>query len=137
MEAPNAIGGMHLKKNVFESVIGLLMDTLGKTKDGLKSRRDMVRLNVKSELHPKPLGNGKYLLPVASLNLTLDERRVVCNFLPGDKVPTGFSANVKRIVSMKDLSIKGRVYKDSHHFGCVTSSTRYLKDRRRRSEGGE
>jgi hypothetical protein len=37
----------------------------------------------------------------------------VCNFLPGDKVPTGFSANVKRIVSMKDLSIKGRAH-DCH-----------------------
>lgn len=42
-----AIDGMHLKKNVFESVIGILMEILGKTKDDLKSRRDMVQLNVK------------------------------------------------------------------------------------------
>ena len=42
LEVPHAIDGMHLKKNVFESVIGLLLDTSGKPKDGLKSRRDMV-----------------------------------------------------------------------------------------------
>jgi hypothetical protein len=42
LEVPRAIDGMHLKKNVFESVIGLLMDIPSKTKNGLKSRRDMV-----------------------------------------------------------------------------------------------
>ena len=87
LEVPHTINGMYLKKNVFESMIALLMDTLGKTKDGLKSRRDMVQLNVKPELHPKPLGNGKYLLPAASFNMTLYERRVVCNFLQGSKFP--------------------------------------------------
>jgi Domain of unknown function (DUF4218)/Domain of unknown function (DUF4216) len=113
LEVPHAIDGMHLKKNVFESVIGLLMDTPGKTKDGLKSRRDMVQLGVKPQLHPKAQGNGKYLLPAASFNLTLDERRAMCTFLRGVKVPTGFSANVKRLVSMKDLSIKGKAH-DCH-----------------------
>ena len=42
LEVPHAIDGMQLKKNVFESVISLLLDTSGKPKDGLKSRRDMV-----------------------------------------------------------------------------------------------
>jgi hypothetical protein len=65
----------------------------------------MVQLNVKPELHAVPQGNGKYLLPTASFNLTLEERRAMCNFLRGVKVPTGFLANMKRLVSMKDLSI--------------------------------
>jgi hypothetical protein len=30
---------------------------------------------------------------------------VICTFLRGVKVPTGFLANVKRLVLMKDLSI--------------------------------
>jgi hypothetical protein len=33
----HSIDGMHIKKNVFESVIGILMDNKAKTKDGLKS----------------------------------------------------------------------------------------------------
>ena len=89
------------------------MDT-SKTKDGLKSRKDMVQLNVKVELHPIPEGNGKYTLPVASFNLTLEERRAICTFLRGIKVLIGFSSNVKRLLSMKDLSIKNFKAHDCH-----------------------
>jgi len=48
----HSIDGMHMTKNVFESIIGLLMDNKTKTKDGLKSREDLVRLNSRSKLHP-------------------------------------------------------------------------------------
>ena len=80
------------------------MDT-GKSKDGLRSQKDMVQLNVMRELWPVQQDNGKYNLPVASFNLTLGERRAICNFLRGVRVPTGFSANPKKLVSMKDLSL--------------------------------
>jgi hypothetical protein len=33
---------MHLEKNVFESSIGVLLDIKTKTKDGLKSRMDLM-----------------------------------------------------------------------------------------------
>jgi len=39
----HSIDGMHIKI-VFDSVIGLLMDIKAKTKDGLKSREDLVCL---------------------------------------------------------------------------------------------
>ena len=61
---------------------------------------------MKRELHPVPEGNGKYTLPAASFNLALKERRVMCTFLRGVKVLTGFLANMKRLVLMKDLSVK-------------------------------
>ena len=86
---PHAIDAMHVQKNEFESLIAILMNT-GKTKDGLKSRKDMVQLNMKAELHPVPEGNGKYTLPVASFNLTPEERRVICTFLSGSKFPLDF-----------------------------------------------
>ena len=80
------------------------MDTC-KTKDGLKSWKDMVQLNVMPQLHPIPKANEKYTLPMACFNLTPEEKRAICTFLRGVKVPTRFSANVKKLVSMKDLSI--------------------------------
>jgi len=49
----HSINGMHIKKNVFESVIGILMDIKAKTKDGLKSWEDLVRLESRLELHPE------------------------------------------------------------------------------------
>ena len=47
-------------------------------------------------------------------NLTPDEKRAICTFLRGIKVPTGFSANVKKLVSMKDLSITHCKAHDCH-----------------------
>ena len=44
---------MHLEKNVFESMIGVLLDIKKKTKDGLKSRMDLVNQG-RQDLHPKP-----------------------------------------------------------------------------------
>ena len=70
------------------------MDT-GKSKDSLKSWKDMVQLNVMPQLHLVPEANGKYTLPVACSNLTLEEKRAICTFMRGVKVPTEFSANVK------------------------------------------
>ena len=96
---------MHMQKNVFESLMATLMDT-GKSKDGLISRKDKVQLNVMRELWLVQQDNGKYSLPMASFNLTLEERRAICNFfLRGVRVPTGFSANPKKLVWMKDLSL--------------------------------
>ena len=48
----HAIDGMHVQKNVFESIIGTLLDIKGKTKEGLNSRMDLVDLGIKKELHP-------------------------------------------------------------------------------------
>ena len=51
---------------------------------------------------------------MACFNLTPEEKRAICTFLRGVKVPTGFSVNVKRLVSMKDLSIKNCEAHDCH-----------------------
>jgi hypothetical protein len=51
LDVPHAIDAMHMQKNVFESLMATLMDT-GKSKDGLKSQKDMVQLQVMPELHP-------------------------------------------------------------------------------------
>jgi hypothetical protein len=44
----HAIDGMHVQKNVFESIIGILLDIKGKTKQVLNSRVDMVNLGIKN-----------------------------------------------------------------------------------------
>ena len=65
-------------------------------------------------MSPVPEANGKYTVPMACFNLTPDEKRVICTFLRGIKVPTEFLANVKKIVSMKDLSITHFKTHDCH-----------------------
>ena len=44
-KVPHAIDAMHVQKNVFESLMGTLIDT-AKSKDGLKARKDLVQLKV-------------------------------------------------------------------------------------------
>jgi hypothetical protein len=49
--------------------------------------------------------SGKVELRDASYNLTRDEKKDVCQWLRGVKVLTGFSSNIKSLVSMKDLTL--------------------------------
>jgi hypothetical protein len=70
---------MHLEKNDFESTIGVLLDIKTKTKDGLKSRMDLVNQNIKTKIHPTlATQSGKVNLLGVSYNLTRDEKRVMC-----------------------------------------------------------
>ena len=88
MEVPHAIDAMHMhvQKNVFESLIATLKDT-GKSKDGLKSRKDMVQLNVMPQLHLVPEAIRKYTLPTVCFSLTPEEKRAICTFLRGGQSP--------------------------------------------------
>jgi hypothetical protein len=43
----HAIDGTHVQKNVFEIIIGTLLDIKGKTKERLNSRMDLVNLDIK------------------------------------------------------------------------------------------
>src|SRR5438105_15219608 len=75
LDIRHAIDVMHVEKNVCDSIIGILLYIKGKTKEGLKSHKDFIDLNIRHELHPKERANGKYYLPATSYNLTTDEKR--------------------------------------------------------------
>jgi hypothetical protein len=66
---------MHVTKNVFDSIIGTLLDMLRKSNDGLKLRTDLVQFKLRPELHPIARPNGKYFLPPASYTLTTEENK--------------------------------------------------------------
>ena len=63
MEICHSIDLMHVTKNVFDNIIGTLLGMPSKTKDGLKSRNDLVDLQIRLELHPVDSGKGKPYLP--------------------------------------------------------------------------
>jgi hypothetical protein len=96
---------MHVTKNIFDSIIGTLLDMPRKSKDGLKSCIDLVQFELRSELHPISRANGKYFLPPASYTLTVKEKKTLCQCLREVRVPTDFSSNISKLVSMNDLSM--------------------------------
>jgi hypothetical protein len=74
----------------------------------------LVQFGLRPELHPKLRPNGKHYLAPASYSLTLVEEKAFCQCLRGVRVSTGFSSNISKLVSMKDLSMFGYNSHDCH-----------------------
>ncbi|XP_066159855.1 uncharacterized protein [Oryza sativa Japonica Group] len=53
LEIRHGIDVMHLEKNVFDNIVGTLLDMPKKTKDGLQSRMDLVEMGIGEELDPQ------------------------------------------------------------------------------------
>jgi hypothetical protein len=58
--------------------------------------------------------NGKHFLPPASYTLTIEEKKTFCQCLRGVQVPTCFSSNISKLVSMSDLSMFSYNSHDCH-----------------------
>jgi hypothetical protein len=108
------IDTMHVEKGVLESTIGLLLDIPSKKKDGLSARMDLQALEIREELHPQERPNRRAYLPPADYTLTTEEKRAICKCLHGIRVPTGFSTNIKNLVSMSELKMSGYNTHDCH-----------------------
>jgi hypothetical protein len=107
LQTCHSIDLMHVTKNVFDSIIGTLLDMPRKTKDGLKSCTDLVHFELRPELHLILRPNEKHFLPSASYTLTVEEKKAFCQCLHGVQVSTGFSSNIRKLVSINDLLMFG------------------------------
>jgi hypothetical protein len=105
---------MHVEKSVFESTISLLLDIPSKINDGLSARKDLQALEIREELHPLEIPNGKAYLPAASYTLITEEKRAICKCLHRIIVPTGISTNIKNLASMSKLKMSGYNTDDCH-----------------------
>jgi hypothetical protein len=63
LQTYHSIDLMHVTKNVFDSIIGILLDMPTKSKDVLKSRTNLVQFELRPELHHISRPNEKYFLP--------------------------------------------------------------------------
>ncbi|XP_076925790.1 uncharacterized protein LOC143588750, partial [Bidens hawaiensis] len=113
LQVRHCLDVMHIEKNVCDSLIGLLLNIPGKTKDGIEARRDMQEMGIREELAPVPAHNGFNLLP-ACYTMSKKEKRMFCECLHGIKVPSNYSANIKRLDSMKDNKFLGMKSHDCH-----------------------
>ncbi|XP_058760857.1 uncharacterized protein LOC131634221 [Vicia villosa] len=102
LEARQCIDVMHVEKNVCDSVIGILINIQGKTKDGINARLDL-----------GVMGNKTYL-PPAFYTLSKKEKTSFYECLESIKVSHGYSSNVKRLVSVKHLKLVGLKSHDCH-----------------------
>ena len=92
---------MHIERNVSYNVLGKVMNMTGKTKDTLKSRYDLVYLNIKQSMHPIENGNNVLIL-AASYALSTQEKLKLCNFLANLKVLNAFFSNISQCVNVNE-----------------------------------
>ncbi|XP_004301475.1 PREDICTED: uncharacterized protein LOC101301980 [Fragaria vesca subsp. vesca] len=105
---------MHIEKNCCDAIIGTLLNIPGKkTKDGVNARLDIVDMGIKTDVKVVA-GEKKTKLPFGSWNLLHKEKKIVCGSFFGMSVPTGFSSNIRDLVSMADLKLAGLKSHDCH-----------------------
>lgn len=105
---------MHIEKNVCESILGTLLNLKGKSKDGIKSRKDLEELSIRCELHPQYKGGKSYYLPAAPHTLSKKEMKLFCSRLKKLKLPDGYSSNIGNCVSLEECKILGLKSHDCH-----------------------
>ncbi|KAM6575189.1 hypothetical protein CsatA_023516 [Cannabis sativa] len=104
---------MHIEKNVCDSLIGTLLNIPGKSKDGIKARKDLVEMKMREKLAPKIMKNRTYL-PPACYTLTKDEKKEICTCLFNMKVPDGFCSNISSLVNIQTCCLSGMKSHDCH-----------------------
>ncbi|KAL4591741.1 hypothetical protein LXL04_004712 [Taraxacum kok-saghyz] len=114
LEVRHCLDVMHIEKNVCESLIGLLLNIPNKTKDEINARKDMVEMGIRPQLAPVENDRKRTYLPPTCYTMSKDEKTKFCRCLHNVKVPSGFSANIKKLVSMKDLKFIDMKSHDCH-----------------------
>ncbi|KAG7556924.1 hypothetical protein ISN44_As11g029270 [Arabidopsis suecica] len=103
---------MHVEKNVSDALLSILMHN-GKSKDGLKARKDLEDIGIRTNLHTQKRGKRTYL-PPAAYWLSKEEKRKFCRRLSKFRGPDGYCANISNCVSVDPPNI-GSMKSHDHH----------------------
>jgi hypothetical protein len=110
LDVRHSIDNMHIKKNVCEATHATLLQHKSKGKDHKNAREDLKELGIRPELCAEETETGMNLLVVAT-TLSKEERKEFYQFLHDLKVPSGYSSNFKRLVSVKDMKMNFNLMK--------------------------
>jgi len=81
LDVRHTLDGMHITKNMTESLLGSLMEAKGKGKDSLNTHLGLQTLKVRPELHPKLQPDGTHKLLVASWTLETKMKKKLLSFV--------------------------------------------------------
>jgi hypothetical protein len=104
LDIHHSIDVMHVEKNVCESLLRILLNTDGKTRDYEHVRTDLKKIGIRPELWLDDSVKRTELL-TSCITLSKHEKNEFSRFLKNVKVPFGYSTNVSRLISFLDLKI--------------------------------
>jgi hypothetical protein len=92
---------MHIEENVCESLLRILLNTDGKTRDHGHARADLKKIGIRPELWLDDSVKGTEL-STSCITLSKHEKKDFCWFLKNVKVQSGYSMNFSRLILFLD-----------------------------------
>ncbi|KAG9458168.1 hypothetical protein H6P81_002676 [Aristolochia fimbriata] len=107
---------MHVEKNVCESIINTILQKDGKSKDNIKARMDLERLNIQNPYTQsrQRKRTGEFVIPHASYQMSKSEKELFLKVLKDFKLPDGFSSNISKNVRVREGKLVGLKSHDCH-----------------------
>ncbi|KAL6269216.1 hypothetical protein ACE6H2_026127 [Prunus campanulata] len=106
---------MHVEKNVFDTLIGTILDIKEKTKDTIKARLDLERMGIRRGLWLKR-GSDKAIRDLAFFSMKPNDRKEFLQFVSSVKFPDGYASNIARCVNVDGGKFTGLKSHDCHVF---------------------
>ncbi|CAL9017719.1 unnamed protein product, partial [Prunus brigantina] len=106
---------MHVEKNVFDTLIGTILDIEGKTKDTIKARLDLERMGIRRGLWMNRDGD-KARRDLAFFSMKPNDKKGFLKFVSSVKFPDGYASNIARCVNVDGGKFTGLKSHDCNVF---------------------
>ncbi|KAI5334772.1 hypothetical protein L3X38_024905 [Prunus dulcis] len=106
---------MHVEKNVFDTLVGTILDIEGKTKDTIKARLDLERMGIRRGLWMNR-DSDKARRDLAFFSMKLNDKKEFLKFVSSVKFSDGYASNIARCVNVDGGKFTGLKSHDCHVF---------------------
>ncbi|CAL9020330.1 unnamed protein product [Prunus brigantina] len=106
---------MHVEKNVFDTLMGTILDIEGKTKDTIKARLDLEKMGIRRGLWMKR-DSHKARRDLAFFSMKPNDKKEFLKFVSTIKLPDGYASNIARCVNVDGGRFTGLKSHDCHVF---------------------
>ncbi|KAI5318224.1 hypothetical protein L3X38_037932 [Prunus dulcis] len=89
---------MHVEKNVFDTLVGRILDIEGKTKDTIKARLDLEKMGIRRGLWMNR-DSDKARRNLAFFSMKSNDKKEFLKFVSSVKFPDGYASNIARCVN--------------------------------------
>jgi hypothetical protein len=113
LDACHSIDVMHVKKNMCESLLRTLLNINEKTRDDGHPRVDLKKMGIRPELCLNNSVKGTEL-PTSCITISKHEKEFY-GFFKNVKVPSDYSMNISRLISLPDLRVDPGVKSHDYH----------------------
>ncbi|CAL2237922.1 unnamed protein product [Prunus armeniaca] len=106
---------MHVEKNVFDTLVGTILDIEGKTKDTIKAHLDLERMGIRRGLWMNK-DSDKARRDLTFFFMKPNDKKEFLKFVSSVKFPDGYASNIARCVNVDGGKFTGLKSHDCHVF---------------------